>query len=62
MPGLNDLFITARFDIELAALTFFASASSMGRGILESQGISGEGGAMLGVVGAGHDIIPSATL
>ena len=62
MAGLNDLFITDRFKIELVALSFLASTSSMGLGILESQGISGEGGAILGVVDEGLHMIPSATL
>ena len=56
---VKDLFIRDRFEVELAAFSFFASASSTGRGILESHGMSGEGGAM---PGEGPDIMPWATL
>ena len=60
MPSV--LFVLVRLLMELELLIRFASGSSTGRGILDSQGMSGEGGAMTGELDVGPDMIPSATL
>ena len=60
LAGLFDLW--ERFPVEVADLSLLTSGFSMGqgRGILETQGVSGEGGAMTGERG-GPAMMPAAT-
>ena len=60
LAGLFDLW--ERFPVEVADLSLLTSGFSMGqgRGILETQGVSGEGGAITGERG-GPAMMPAAT-
>lgn len=62
ITGLWALGLTERLPVEVAPFSRLTSGFSMGqgRGIFETQGVSGEGGHMIGERG-GPEMIPAAT-
>ena len=65
LAGLLDLLLTDKLPVDVAdfsLLTSGGSSGAHGRGILDTQGVSGDGGAIIGDDDEGPDIMPAATL
>ena len=61
LAGLLDLLPTDRFPVDVADLSLLTSGFSNGghgRGIFETQGVSGDGGAIICDDGGGPEIMP----